>query len=506
MIDRERLTSLLTASVPAAQPTHDDSLSPIQAFACTANDLFSFGGAYSFKIPDYQRPYVWNAGHIAVFFRDLDTYLKQIAEGHEAPRNRFYFGTILLHRTAGNVYSIIDGQQRLTTLLILDYVLNRSSSLLETKSDHFKLCFGSRISKENIRYNRIIMENNPLSVPPAAVLARLLEYIAFTVIVTSFEDDAFIFFDTQNSRGVTLGATDLLKAYHLRGLRGREDQQAYFARQWDHDNRGQFLQGLFKQGLWRGRRWRGKRVEYEDRDQLLEEFQRRTKKAAGEDKISIFPGRANSFASSSFTADGTVRIEGEVPADIRDARNYPFSLRQPIEKGAAFFLFSSKYAALYRYLFEQEDELEPAVRDLREFYVQVYEPISQFLRQLFELCILLYFDRFGPNQLLAFSLWLDYLLGAYRVGQKSIVEQTPVKILRDEEQNLLDIIANAYLPEEVFEFILAISDEAAYREEEIGEGRRVREQYKRNILTYYGRERGTHLGKKKTWIDEKLNH
>jgi len=63
-----------------------------------------------FQIPDFQRPYTWDARQIQTFWDDL----KKVAERN----NTHYFGTIVLIREDGHSV-IIDGQQRLTTSLLL---------------------------------------------------------------------------------------------------------------------------------------------------------------------------------------------------------------------------------------------------------------------------------------------------------------------------------------------------------------------------------------------------
>jgi uncharacterized protein with ParB-like and HNH nuclease domain len=63
-----------------------------------------------FQIPDFQRPYTWDTHQIETFWSDLE----KVA----ARKNSHYFGTIVLVRE--NDHSVvIDGQQRLTTSLLL---------------------------------------------------------------------------------------------------------------------------------------------------------------------------------------------------------------------------------------------------------------------------------------------------------------------------------------------------------------------------------------------------
>jgi uncharacterized protein with ParB-like and HNH nuclease domain len=74
-----------------------------------------FSSDFFFRIPDYQRPFAWDEKNFSELIDDLWT----------AQRDQQYFlGTIVLHKREGiNTYDVVDGQQRLTSLLILIAVL-----------------------------------------------------------------------------------------------------------------------------------------------------------------------------------------------------------------------------------------------------------------------------------------------------------------------------------------------------------------------------------------------
>jgi uncharacterized protein with ParB-like and HNH nuclease domain len=79
----------------------------------SGNNLKSLAEIFNdkyFRIPDYQRGYSWGVEHIADFWRDL----KNLTKG-----KYHYTGMLtLVDRNDGN-YFVIDGQQRLTTIVIL---------------------------------------------------------------------------------------------------------------------------------------------------------------------------------------------------------------------------------------------------------------------------------------------------------------------------------------------------------------------------------------------------
>jgi uncharacterized protein with ParB-like and HNH nuclease domain len=80
-------------------------------------ELFS---GKAFRVPDYQRGYAWETPQWDDFLEDLE-YL--------SPGKHHYTGTVILHQQAKNLrdeegkthslFDIVDGQQRLTTVVIL---------------------------------------------------------------------------------------------------------------------------------------------------------------------------------------------------------------------------------------------------------------------------------------------------------------------------------------------------------------------------------------------------
>lgn len=484
-MDTNLLLSLLPP--PLVEPS-------VTVGTCTLLDLLSFQESYTIEIPDYQRPYVWNAEKVRELIKDLSSYYSERRTGE-----KYYMGSLLFYQKPGERYDIIDGQQRITTLLILDHVLNGEESALTQHGEYLNLHFNSPRSKENITRNHRFLQEK-MGDSKLTEHKKLLQDLVVTTIVTDSQDDAFTFFDTQNNRGVKLSAIDFLKSFHLRELKGQEDKQRLFARKWDSNNQNQFLDGLFNQIIWRSRRWKGKTVYYENRDLILEEFQKRTEGGKPDGSITLYPGSRNRLALSlAFDAISGASLQS-APISLQTTPvGYPFSLRQPLERGTGFFLFTEKYASLYKHIFfikQNESELYKAVA----FYRTVYSNVSEYLKALFEVSMVMYFDKFEEEKIYEFSLWLDFLLGTYRINQKSIVAQTPVKILRDNEYNLLDVIAGAYLPEEVFRFLRKTTNEEIYANEIIPSWKGVQGSYKGQVKKYFGKSEEQSLKDKKKWI------
>ena len=70
-----------------------------------------FQNAYS--IPIYQRAYAWTEKEINTLIDDVYDYYQR-----ESNQN-YYIGSLVIHSDTDDVTSVIDGQQRLTTLSLL---------------------------------------------------------------------------------------------------------------------------------------------------------------------------------------------------------------------------------------------------------------------------------------------------------------------------------------------------------------------------------------------------
>ncbi|ARS49329.1 hypothetical protein PSMEN_13410 [Ectopseudomonas mendocina] len=446
----------------------------------------------------YQRPYVWGKDKVSQLLKDLREFQRDLANGLD-----YYMGALLIHQDAcQNRQFIIDGQQRLTTLCVLYHALHGK---LPSGAD---FAYRSPESVNNIQHAQQIIAAEGL---PESCRA-LFGSIVFTVITVPNEDLAFTFFDNQNSRGVPLGAADLLKAFHLRAIKTehRDKLQTLFAKRWEHWQENGQCQGiagdfdtlLFGKLLWRGRCWRGqKALGEESRDRIIDEFESRTQRNESGNRIDIAP-TPSAYASAQLLVSqaGNIRLSRGALPEPDDSLTLPFSLRQPIQRGLGFFLYVEKYVAVVNQLFGPSTQTQQ-VRAFRQFYTAVIMRLSPYLRELFCLAVLMFVDRFGTCDLLRFALSLDYVLGAIRIQKTYIFAAAITVYLRDAPLNLLDVIAQAYTPDEVIGFLMSDPHpEAIYANEDIEPDTTVRGRYKAAVLTFYDKQGS--LAGRATWIEE----
>lgn len=83
-------------------------------------DLFSKHNI-DFLIPDYQRRYEWNIDQCSTLWDDLYSFSLPGDDytNFDSKRNEYYLGSIVTFKNSNDQFEVIDGQQRLTTLVLL---------------------------------------------------------------------------------------------------------------------------------------------------------------------------------------------------------------------------------------------------------------------------------------------------------------------------------------------------------------------------------------------------
>src|SRR5690606_29790200 len=110
--------------------------------------------------------------------------------------------------------------------------------------------------------------------------------------------------------------------------------------------------------------------------------------------IPLYRSRQNRLGSAlSLTRDGHSEIHTSRISLSPHAEELPFAIRQPIHKGIGFFLYADKYSALLRRLVNAPSPASDVER-FREVYNALVMANSIFLREVFLLASLMYFDQF----------------------------------------------------------------------------------------------------------------
>jgi len=369
------------------------------------------------KIPEYQRPYVWKKKQLSKLVSDLNDFYKKYNE--ELPL--YYLGSIILHKEKG-VLNIIDGQQRITTLALLDYYVNNTIHNIE---------YSSPKSINQIKENHLLLSREEI------VLSTLnLDLLNVTLVITDNEDNAYTFFETQNTGGKRLSGADIVKAHHLRAVNGN-GAIANKAEKWESKkitSINEVIGLLTKVRSWNFLNWKSYpsfRHKTAIKNVIVEDFTEKTINT--EHPISFFQTevKGNDFQTSSQNS------------------SHLKALRQPLYNGSHFIDYLSEYVDVYEKLFLLDNDYRVDER----FYTLRNKLINGangtvFLKELFQLVILAYVSKFGFKDIYEFSLWAFRCVYSIRViNRRTVREDSIEKFVR--EAFILDKIFGCFTHNEV---------------------------------------------------------
>lgn len=230
----------------------------------TVHQLFT-GRKYT--LPYYQREYAWTKKNVCDLLDDLTSrFLDEFDETHSLNQVRnykgYFLGPIITSQT--DTYSaLVDGQQRLTTLMLLLVKLHHRSKDEERIPNLESYIFGEYFEDKTFNINvperndimQALLRDNyfdPENFDPENTTASvrninnrykdigdhlseelienklryfinwLLHMVIVLEISTSDQDMAYEAFQTMNDRGMQLSNTDMLKSYLLRNIGDKE--------------------------------------------------------------------------------------------------------------------------------------------------------------------------------------------------------------------------------------------------------------------------------------------
>ena len=203
-----------------------------------ADIYFSSLETSTFLIPIYQRNYAWEDDEIRALIKDVaDSMLKDL-------NAVYYIGTLVTYNRGDNVYEVIDGQQRLTTIYIilkamgiktiknkLTYGARRSSALTIQRLDSFP-CLGDEVD-EGIRngYKYASKAIDEIVSDAEAFKKYFLNNVHIIHYSVPKDVDLNHYFEVMNSRGEQLEKHEIVKSMLSQYL--DEGEMATFGRVWE---------------------------------------------------------------------------------------------------------------------------------------------------------------------------------------------------------------------------------------------------------------------------------
>jgi len=209
-----------------------------------------------YTVDYYQREYSWQQKHIEQLVTDLATaFLSEYAPHHERPEvenyNSYYLGPFVLSEKAGK-RSVIDGQQRLTSLTLILVFLNNLQKYFGVNEAIEGMIFSEKFGKKSFNIDvpertaclQSLFETGDYNPPedadvstinmverygdiveafPKEINATVLpffidwfkERVVLVEILAYSDDNAYTIFETMNDRGLNLTPTEMLKGYLL---------------------------------------------------------------------------------------------------------------------------------------------------------------------------------------------------------------------------------------------------------------------------------------------------
>lgn len=390
------------------------------------------------QIPEYQRAYTWDKKNIDRMLEDFDDFSSNKQE-------KYYMGIVLLHKEGESdktCFNIIDGQQRITTLVLLNYICNDCKEDIDIKYNNLQ---SQKRIKENYDY---LLKSTVEKEKYKDIFSKLV----FTVITTTDQDKAFLFFDTQNNRGVKPSISVLLKAYNLRCIDDIEIQKSC-AKKWELQEKTKTNIKLSEINnkidwvvliyLWRVRNWRGNKAQsFGDYENFRDDFTKNLRPSKDG-----YKKYASSFLSITKKQDSTVISKS------RDNDYFEFNTRQPLYSGECFFDFVDYYGGLLSELCKQRVK-DKTFGELQ----QIFNNGSSYMASFFVMTSLLYYERFGTSDFDKFIKNFSNAVANVRLNKGQIRKQTMQKqFVRAEntkiKQNILDFIAGAFDGKEVTEWL-----------------------------------------------------
>lgn len=199
-------------------------------------------------IPDYQRPYKWTIQNIEELLGDISTAINE-AGLYRTPF-KYRVGTIILHENEHGIFDVVDGQQRIISLLLIKQCIETGVKCPISKKKFF-----NKITQTNIHDNYMFirewfsLKNKDDKKNFIRAFDEILEVVVISVEKVS---EAFQLFDSQNTRGKSLDPHDLLKAYHLREMKKYPYEMEHAVTKWESKDTNQIREffDLFLFPVW----------------------------------------------------------------------------------------------------------------------------------------------------------------------------------------------------------------------------------------------------------------
>lgn len=373
---------------------------------------------YNLIIPNYQRPYKWSEKNIITLLEDIN---ETIIKSEEIKDFKYRIGTIILYKNEHNQYEIVDGQQRILSLILIRLSLQKrfTNNLLNKKIEDNESIINISKNYKIIDYWFSSMKKEEKQKFINA-FNSILEVI---VIIVNDISLAFQLFDSQNTRGLAPTPTDILKAYHLRKMEDDRYNMLEVTTKWEAFN-PMDIKNLFGSYLFPILNWSRKEDNKTFTIDMIDEYK-------GISKYTKYNYGIRTIKASS-----------------------SYQITEPFTSGSDFFEMTSHYLHMKKFLEEEIKNNYNYVYNIIENKEYKESKGFNYATNLFYCALLCFYDRFNilNNRIVdnlfkwAMMLRIDLqLLGQdsinrYALGEEGYTNKIPMFYKIITSRNHMDII------------------------------------------------------------------
>jgi len=219
-----------------------------------AKNIKDILGNDSYIIPRYQRNYAWGKAEIGQLIKDINEFFNE-TENHKS----YYLGSLVCFKREDGGFELIDGQQRHTTITLINLVLKNWSDKISNAVSVSNLKFDSRKKAQNYieklyeaDKDNFLKQTTDLNIlglgsfkDAIDIIREELQDKEIQKFAKNFYENVFLFrvqvpedtdlnhyFEIMNNRGEQLEKHEIVKALLMGKLQDKKDQEK-FAVLWD---------------------------------------------------------------------------------------------------------------------------------------------------------------------------------------------------------------------------------------------------------------------------------
>ena len=221
-------------------------------------ELYNSSNKIIYEVPIYQRNYAWEKEEITTLIQDTYDAYKSSLNKIDTPI--YFIGTLVTFHKGDNVYEVIDGQQRLTTINLILHALNVSvgNKLAYTarKKSNDTILSIPRFDideKDTGIVNGFKYAKNAIEeiVPDEKDLEKFKKFFREKVHIIHYQVPKDIdlnhYFEIMNSRGEQLEKHEIIKARLMNALKDQEEKSKFNAIWENCSDMGVYIQYKYKE-------------------------------------------------------------------------------------------------------------------------------------------------------------------------------------------------------------------------------------------------------------------